>query len=612
MKVTRRFVGLVALAGELSDMRKKLKLFLPGEQTRMITIAAFIGVLAGCSSIAFREAMELVHEYIFIGGHKLLKINEGGWRLLLLPLLPMTGAAALIPLSLAFPGKVNGYGLTAFLRSVNLENGVMKARIILIKIVATALTIGSGNSAGVEGPIAQIGGAVGSQIGQRFRVSGKRMKVYIAAGSAGGIAGIFNAPLAGIFFAAEIVLLGTYEMSSFSALVISSALATVVSRGYYGEVSAFPIPDYQIVNYFVELPLYLLMAVLVGILAVAHIRFFYWMRDKFQALPIHVQLKPILGAFFVGCIGMFFPQVMGDGYGYIEITLYGGGIVWVTFVLVFLKSIATSITLGSGGAGGVFAPALFIGAVIGGAFGGAVHYLLPEYTASPGAYATVGIGAFLAASTHAPLTAIFLLFEMTGNYMIIVPSMLTAVLGTMMATRLYSDSIDTVDFTRQGINIHEGREVAIMKSIKVGKAITEDVDFISENANVNHLLELFRIARDSFYFPVINHKGLMVGVVSMQDVKNVLHDEEQRICYLVGGICTRDVIMLTPDDTLYDAMQLFDVKGIDEIPVVESQEEPWVLGMLKRQDVIAAYNHEMLKRGINEKADSYRMLCSTT
>ncbi len=591
-------------------MRKKLRLLLPGEQTRMITIAAFIGVMAGFSIIAFREAVELVHEVVFVGGHHLLGIEQGGWRRLLIPLLPMTGALGLIPLSLLFPGKVNGYGLPAFLRRVNLENGVIRARNIFIKIVATALTIGSGNSAGVEGPIAQIGGAVGSQVGQRFRVSGKRMKVYIAAGCAGGIAGIFNAPLAGIFFAAEIVLLGTYEISSFSALVISSALSTVVSRAYYGQVPAFPIPDYQIVNYFVELPLYAIMAFLVGILAVVHIRFFYFVRDKFQSLPLHPQAKPILGAFFIGCIGIFFPQVMGDGYEYIGETLTGHGIVWVMFLLIFLKSIGTAITLGSGGAGGVFAPSLFIGAVIGGAYGGVVHHWFPGFTADSGAYATVGIGAFMAASTHAPLTAIFLLFEMTGNYMIIIPVMMTAVLGTMTATKFYSDSIDTVDFTRQGIDIHQGREVAIMKSIRVGKAITEDVDFISENANINHLLELFRFAKDSFYFPVVNHKGLMVGVVSMQDVKTILHDEEQRVCYLVGAICTRDVIMLTPDDNCYEAMQLFDIKGIDEIPVVESHEEPWVLGMLRRQDVIAAYNHEMLNRGINEKADSIRMLCS--
>ncbi len=578
----------------------------------MILTATFIGLMAGVAIIVFREAVELVHEYVFLRGYELLGIGEGGWRRFLLPLLPMTGAVLLIPLSLAFPGKVNGYSFTNFLRRVNLENGVIRARNIFIKVISTAITIGTGNSAGVEGPIAVIGGALGSQVGQKTRVSGKRMKVYIAAGCAGGIAGIFNAPIAGIFFAAEIVLLGTYEISSFAALVIASALSTVVSRAYYGEVPAFPIPDYHMVNPFVEIPLYVVMALIVAVLAVLHIRFFYFTRDKFQALPIHEQLKPILGAFLVGCIGIAFPQVMGDGYDFIERVLAGHGLVSVLLALVFLKSIATAITLGSGGAGGVFAPALFIGAVIGGAYGGIMHSLLPESTATAGAYATIGIGAFLAASTHAPMTAIFLLFEMTGNYEIIVPVMLTSILGTVIATRLYHDSIDTVDFTREGINIHEGREVAIMKSIRVGKAITEDVDFISENANINQLLELFRIAKDSFYFPVIDHKGQMVGVVSMQDVKTILHDEEQRVCHLVGAICSRDVIFLTPDDNLYDAMQLFDVKGIEEIPVVESAENPWVLGMLKRRDVIAAYNHEVLKRGIAEKAESIRMLCSTT
>lgn len=591
-------------------MLNKMRLFLPGERARMILIAACIGIMSGVVVIAFREAVDLVHEVIFVWGYEVLGIAEGGWRRLLLPLLPMAGATLLIPMSLAFPGLVNGYGFNTFLRRVNLENGVIRARNIFIKIISTALTIGSGGSAGVEGPIAQIGGTLGSQVGQRFRVSGKRMKVYVAAGCAGGVAGIFNAPLAGMFFAAEIVLLGTYEISSFSALVISSVLSTVVSRTYYGAVPAFPIPDYTIVNAFVEIPLYTLMALIVGVAAVLHIRFFYLIRDRFQRLRLHDQIKPILGALLVGCIGIFFPQVMGNGYDYIAKALAGETLVWRMMVLVFLKSLATAITLGSGGAGGLFAPALFIGAVLGGAFGGIAHHFLPAHTATAGAYATVGIGAFLAATTHAPLTAIFLLFEMTGNYMIIIPVMLTAVLGTMTSSWLYPDSMDTVDFTREGINIHEGREVAIMKSIRVGKVITEDVDFISENANINHLLELFRIARNSFYFPVVNHKGLMVGVVSMQDVKTVLHSEEERVCHLVGAICARDLIMLTPDTNCYEAMQLFDVKGIEEIPVVESLEEPWVLGMLKRQDVIAAYNHEMLKRGINERADSIKMLCS--
>lgn len=593
-------------------MNAKVKLFLPGENTALILISALIGLLAGAFIIVFREAVELVHYFIFEQGHELLRIGEGGWHVLLLPLLPMTGMVLLIPLSLLFPGKVNGYGFTKFLRKVNLENGVIKAKNIFIKIVATALTIGTGNSAGVEGPIAQIGGAIGSQFGQWFRVSGRRLKVYVAAGCAGGVAGIFNAPIAGVFFAAEIVLLGSYGISSFSGLVVASAMSTVVSRAYYGDHPAFEIPAYHIVNPLFELPLYMIMGLLIGLLAVLHIRFFYYIRDCFRKVPVHEQIKPILGAFLVGCIGILFPQVLGDGYEYIGEVLSGGGLPLTMAALIFLKSIATSITLGSGGAGGVFAPALFIGAVVGGGFGWLVHHLMPTLTASSGAYATVGIGAFLAASTHAPMTAIFLLFEMTGNYLIIIPVMLTAILGTVTAHKFYNDSIDTVDFTREGIDIHEGREVAVLKSIKVGKAISEDVDFISETANINHLLNLFAITKTSFYFPVVNHVGRMVGVVSMQDVKTILHDEEQRCCHLVGAICSRDVISLIPEDNLYDAIRLFDVKGIEEIPVVESREDQWVLGMLRRRDVISVYNREVLRRGISEKAEEIRILCSTT
>lgn len=583
---------------------KRLKVFLPGENTRMVIIASFIGIVAGCANILFRTVTEFINTQVFDRGFQLFGLERGGVNLLLLPLIPMTGMLLLIPLSLLFPGEVNGYGFTKFLRKVNIEGGFIRFRTIVLKIVSTSLTIGTGGSAGAEGPIAHVGGALGSQVGQFFRVSGSRMKVYIAAGSAGAVAAVFNAPIAGIFFASEIVLLGTYEFSSFAALVISSALATVVSRAYYGESPAFPIPDYHLINPMAEIPLYVLMGILVGIIAVIHIRFFYYVRDRFGELKIHPQVKPILGALIIGAIAIFFPQVMGDGYEYIGEVLSGRGVLPAMVVLIFAKIIATAVTLGSGGAGGVFAPALFIGAVTGGAFGSVAHNLFPAVTATPGAYAAVGVGAFLAAATHAPLTAIFLLFEMTGNYLIIIPIMLSSIIGTAVAARLYKDSIDTVDFSREGIDIHEGRETAIMKSIRVGKAITEDVDFIMESANINNLLEIFRLAQDSFYFPVLDETGQLSGIISMQDVKGILHDKQLRLSNTVGDICTRDVITLTPDDNLYMAMMLFEKKGIEEIPVIEGPDEKWVLGMLKRRDVIAAYNHEVLKKGIGERIAS--------
>ncbi|MEJ2689286.1 MAG: chloride channel protein [Deltaproteobacteria bacterium] len=589
-------------------MIERVKILLPGENTSTVLMAAFIGLLAGLVNILFRSVEELVHSQIFERGYELLHIGDGGLHRFLLPLLPICGMLLLIPLSLLFPGQINGYGFTKFLRKVNLEGGKVQFRTIILKILSASLTIGTGNSAGVEGPIAQVGGAVGSQVGQFFRVSGNRMKVFIAAGCAGGIAAIFNAPIAGIFFASEILLLGTYEMSSFVALVISSSMATVVSRAYYGATPAFPSPHYQLVNPLVEIPLYTVMGIIIGFLAVFHIRVFYAIRDWFERqTSVHPQLRPVVGAFIIGAIALSFPQIMGDGYGYIADVLKGNGVVHVMLLLIFLKIFATAITLGSGGSGGVFAPALFIGAVIGGAFGGIVHHLMPALTAHPGAYAAVGIGGFLAASTHAPLTAIFLLFEMTGNYTIIIPIMVTSVIGTVVSSKIYHDSIDTVDFTREGIDIHEGRETAIMRSIKVGSIISEDVDFISENANINQLLEIFSMAKDRFYFPVIDNTGHMTGMVSLQDVKTVLHDRNLREHETVGAVCARKVICLTPDDNLYTAMELFDVKGLEEIPVVESLDDKWVVGMLRRRDVIAAYNREVLKRGISERTASIRL-----
>jgi CIC family chloride channel protein len=581
------------------------KFLLPGENTRMVFIASFIGVMAGLANIIFRTVLEFVHNTIFVPGYAFA--TQGGWYILLLPLVPISGMLLLIPLAILFPGEIYGYGFTKFLRKVNIRGGSMKFRKNILKIVSCSLTIGTGNSAGVEGPIAQVGGALGSLVGNIFRISAERMKVYTAAGCAAGVAAMFNAPIAGVFFAAEIVLLGTYEIASFSVLVISSAMATVVSRSYYGENPAFPIPDFHLVNPLAEIPLYLILGLLMGVIAVLHIYVFYQVRDRFAAWSINTHIKPIIGALIIGMLGMFFPQVMGDGYHYIKEVLAGESVLWIMGLLIFLKIFATAVTLGAGGSGGVFAPALFIGAVIGGAYGTLVHHLFPAVTASSGAYAAVGLGAFLAATTHAPLTAIFLLFEMTGDYLIIIPIMLASIIGVVVAAKLNEDSIDTVDFTREGIDIHEGRETAVMKSIKVGRIITEDVDLISENANADQLLQIFSMAKDSFYFPVVDDTGKMTGIVSLQDVKTVLHDEELRRHATVGSVCARNFVFLTPDDNLYTAMTLFDRRGFDEIPVVESAEEKWVVGMLKRRDVIAAYNHEVLKKGISERSASIKL-----
>jgi CIC family chloride channel protein len=581
--------------GKMTERLRKFCSKIPkiGEQPTLIIMSFIVGILAGVANVMFRTTMDLAHTYIFVGGSRLLHIAEGGIYKVFLPLLPMAGAVLLIPLSLLFPGEVNGYGFPRFLEIVNIRGGVIKVRNIIIKTLAPALTIGCGGSAGVEGPIAIIGGATGSAIGQVFRVSENRMKLLIAAGAAGGIAATFNAPIAGIMFAVEIVLLGSYELSSFSAIVISSGIATVISRGYYGANPAFPVPKYDLRSP-LEIPFYIVFGVLIGFLAVFYIKLFHRMKEHFDEYQLNPQLKPVLGAFIVGSIGIFLPQIMGNGYEFIDSALAGKILLPTIALLVFFKILATSVTLGSGGAGGIFAPALFIGAMAGGSFGYCVHYFFPAWTASPQAYATVGIGAFLAAATHAPLTGIFLLFEMTGNYQIIIPLMFATIIGTLVAKRVYPESIDTVELTKRGIRIHAGREVAVMSRIKVGDVMDTDFVTVARDTLLKDLIDIM-IGRDRFYIPITDDVGNMIGIVSGQDVRPALFEEKVKIVVRAGEIATEKVMTLNPSDDLNTAINAFARKDLEEIPVVAENNPRKVIAMIKRKDVIDAYNREVLK-----------------
>jgi CIC family chloride channel protein len=302
-------------------------------------------------------------------------------------------------------------------------------------------------------------------------------------------------------------------------------------------------------------------------------------------------LKPALGALIVGTIGIFYPQIFGDGYEFIELALEGKMIFLIMFALIFLKIIATSLTLGSGGSGGVFAPALFIGAMVGGSYGWIVHTLFPAHTANPGAYATVGVGAFLAASTHAPLTAIFLLFEMTGNYKIIIPIMLASIVGTLMARRMHYDSIDTVELTRNGINIHQGREASVLNSIQVGSVMTRDVTTVHEDTDIHELLEKV-VEGDHFYFPVVDDNELLRGVISLQDIKSVIFEEDLKKIIRVKNVIQRQkVIVLTADNTLNTAIEKFALKDIEEIPVVNIFNRKKIVGMIKREKEVMSFQH---------------------
>lgn len=572
----------------------RLRAIRPSDETQLILMAVVVGVLAALGYALLRTSLEQVEAYFFGPLHSLLSIDMGGWHRIAIILLPVLGIACLIPLMLLFPGDVGGYGLPRFLEIVNLRGGVIRARNIFITIVAPALTIGSGGSAGLEGPIAQLGGAIGSNVGQTFGVSGTKMRLMVASGVAAGIAAVFNAPMAGVMFAIEIVLLGDFEIHHFTPLVIAAGVATASARMVFGNELMFDIPPYAMVSYW-ELGLYAGLGVVVGVLAVLNIKIFYGIWDLFETSRLPRLARPVVGAALVGCIGIGFPQVMGGGYHHISEAMHGE-LPWLLMaVLPLFKMVATAITLGSGGAGGIFAPAMVIGTMVGGAYGALVHYLWPGIAAPVGAYALVGLGSFLAAAAHAPLTAMFLLFEITNSHEIVLPVLVASVIGTIIARLFYAESIDTEALSRKGVELKVGRELTAMNALTVDRVMHDDFTWVPESLDLHSLAQRFATS-PWIYFPVLDRSERMVGIISLNDIRTVLVEEELARLVVVADLMTREVITVHPDDTLNRAMEQFGRKDIEQMPVVSRKDPRRVLGMLKRQDVIRAYNEQILGR----------------
>ena len=589
-KMPNRFSLWKTILNLITSLRKS-------EYTVTITLAIFIGLLGGFGAIGFRLLIRAFQDIFYGSGPDLVEIVSSipwYWKILI----PTIGGLVFGPMIFFFAREAKGHGVPEVMEAVAMRSGIIRKRVVVIKCLASAICIGSGGSVGREGPIVQIGSAIGSAFGQILRVSGNRLRNLVGCGAAAGIAATFNAPIAGAIFALEIIL-GEFEMGTFGPIVLASVMATVVSRAFLGNSPAFSIPKYNLVSVW-EIPAYLIMGFLGGLFAVLFTKSLYKAEDLWDDLKVPEYVKPALGGFAIGGISLFFPQILGVGYESITVALLEQ-LPWLfLLVLVFVKIAATSLTIGSGGSGGIFAPSLFIGAMMGGVYGHVVHYLFPSVTASPGAYSLVGMGAIVAGATHAPITAILILFELTDDYRIILPLMMTCILSALTASQLKRESIYTMKLVRRGIDVRAGKEISILKSLSVGDFMIRDVAFVSEIMPLSGFLHFIKESIH-MYFPVVNDKEEMVGIISLRDIRPILLEESLMDLVIAKDIMTEDVITLTTDENLYDAMGKFGIKDIGQLPVVEKDNPKKVVGMLKRTDMILAYNNAVLRRSIERR-----------
>jgi CIC family chloride channel protein len=575
-----------------------------------IAAAIIIGAVTALANVAFHWAIDRSHRFFWVDLGTFLHVEDlanynifvtgvagipDNWWVI--PLIPMAGMTLIIILDRFFPGDVKGYGLPKFLEIVNVQGGYLRRRWITLKTLSSAITLGSGMSAGIEGPIAQIGGSIGSTVGRALRPSFDRLRVLIACGSASAIAATFSSPIAGVMFAQEIVLIGEFQAQAFYLIVIAAGTATVVSGliGTGHSVIHAPAFEYPLNH---ELGFYILMGLGCGMLAVAFIRSFYGLRSYFARAPIPQTYMPLVGGLIVGTTLIFFPQIAANGYETMNAAFSGHMDVSLLLALVLVKIVMTGVTLGCGGSGGVFAPAMFIGAVFGGGFAALVNTVIPGLISEPGAFALIGMGAFLSAATHAPMTAIFLMFELTRDYNTVVPAMLTAVAATLLARRMMHDSIDSYELSQKGFDIHAGTEANILRSLYVRGLVNKDFQPIPESMAVTDFLRYVTNSHH-IYFPVVDADGELSGIISMQDLRAVLADREAWPYVVVGELARKDVITIKGSDTLYEAQRVIATMGIEQIPVVDEKSPRKVIGMLTKTELEAFYRKRLLAREIH-------------
>ncbi len=578
---------------QLPAIDRLIKRIQPSETNVLIMMSIIVGLATSLGAIGFIKLIEYFNG-LFFGLSDLVltaQLPDFGFNWWL-PVIPMAGGLLVGPIVYKFAKEAKGHGVPEVMNAVARLGGIIRPRVAAAKAVASAICIGSGGSAGREGPIVQIGSAIGSTVGQMFRMSGDRVKILVGCGAAAGIASVFNAPIAGVLFSLEIIL-GDFAITTFSPVILSSVIASVVTRSFLGNHPAFAIPEYSLVSAW-EIPLYMVMGLSLGFVGVGFTRTLDLFENIFEKIKMNPMLKPALGGLILGGIAIFYPQVLADGYETIKLTLEGQFGLALLLILLVMKIAATSMTLGSGNSGGIFAPSLFMGAVAGGAFGIMVHSFFPEVTATPGAYALVGMAGMVAATTHAPITALLIIFEMTSDYRIILPLMITVVFSALFARKLFPHSIYTVKLIRRGIDIRGGKDVNILRSHKVAEIMDEVFEKINLSTTLFEIFAKVEKTSDS-YFVVVNNDDAIQGVISFQDLRSMLslHSLDQLV--IAKDLVQEETVVVNYDDNLEQAFKLFGVKDLKMIPVINKYDKDKVIGVLRREDMIDYYNRQLIE-----------------
>ena len=577
------------------EIQKKASKIFVADYTTFTIISVIIGIVVGLGATLFHNAIDYFNEIFFS------KSTEGFFFLgaAVVILIPAAGMLAQALMIISAPDTAKHKGIPDVIKAVALRGGFIPLRITLFHVIAPIICISTGGTVGPEGPAAQLGGGLASKLSSLLRISEERIRIFTAAGAGAAIAAVFNAPLGGVFFALEIILLNDFHAPTFSALILATVSASAVSRVFLGNESVFHF-HIEKVNYS-YLYLYAILGLLAGIISFLFIRYTNWthilFRNKIYKKRVPQWAVMVFVGLMVGVSGYFFKEIFGIGYAAIN-EILKSSLTWqIVLILLALKFILVPLILSSGGFGGLFAPSLFMGACFGYLFA-FVFNTVWGLNLDTTKFILVGMGAMLGGANTIPISSILIIFEMTQDYTFILPLMLAVIISTMFVQIALKGSVQVKHLEAEGFRISEGREANLLRTIAVSDVELEKIDLVNEEMPLTELIiKLVGSPNSSFY--TVNSNGELSGIITENELRPIITEYEIVKNILVArDIANPSITIIQTSDDLDYVLKLFGKLNLDQFPVVDSNDPLKVLGAVTRQKVISIYNRETLKENL--------------
>lgn len=598
------------------------------EDAFLLLLAVLIGIVTAGAAVGFHELIQAIRNLLYANlGPRVALYHKG---ILLLILLPALGGLAVGLITRYVFGVREGHGIVDVIESVIRSSGIIRPLSAIEKILTSAITIGSGGSAGAEGPIVQIGAGIASGVGQLFGVARAQMPLLIGCGSAAGISAIFDSPIGGVFFTLEVILLD-FSLRTFAPVVLASVIANVMTKEIFlwrheQYEAIFALPPWVVSNQaelgWTHLANFILLGMVCGVVGVALTRMMSFTEERFERMHIAKEFRPAIGGALLGVLGVIYVMIFGwwmlgrpkpvtfgtyplpaffsDGYGVIRQLVStgtaGGNTLYEQYdlrvlmillaVLVLFKILGTCATLGSGGSGGIIAPSLFLGATAGGFVGLFLRSIGAHV--EPSVYAMVGMGAVLAAVVHAPLASVLILLEVTGDQKLILPGMLATIVATGIARNIFRDSIYSASLRERGVKLGTAADLSVLRRLTVESVELEPLTAVKPTDSLEHVLELTnRLGVGDF--AVLDEGGNYAGMVVSDDVKVALLQREAVPLLLVRDLMRVEVTPVSISDDLAAVLDIFSKFDLDHLAVRVSKSSRKIVGMVSRAKMLRRY-----------------------